>query len=206
MINNWTLACFYSKGTPYEKVAYEYLIPSAAKFGLSVKAIEAPNYKNWNRNVAEKPRIILELLEGLSPNDALVFLDADATIEKFPDLFNTLKPEVDLAFHRLSWNLWYGYSCGTQELLTGTMFLRSNDRVKDLCKEWYIQALESDDWEQKVLQNIISKYKNLGTEQLPLEYCFMKTRPGGKPPLITVEPVILHHQLSRTLKNEIRST
>ncbi len=207
MKNKWVVGAFYTIGTPYEQVLKDHLIYSLEALDLQDKLIvkEATNFNSWNRNVAEKPKVILEILNEL-PNDTnLVFLDADASIEKYPTSFDTMSDFVDIAFHILNWNDWYGYNTQPpeMELLSGTMYFKNTDRVKQLCKEWYQEAVGSAEWEQKVLQRILPKYPDLVKNILPIEYCYMKSRPGGKPPLIKCEPVILHHQVSRSLKREI---
>lgn len=206
MKNKWAIGVFYTKGTPYEQVFKEHLLYSIEALDLQERLVikETPNFGSWNRNVAEKPRIILEILNELPKDTDLIFLDADASIEKYPIEFDTIT--ADIAFHILNWNDWYGYNSipPEMELLTGTMFFKNNELIRQLCKEWYEEAIKSNEWEQKVLQRILPKHIKLVKQLLSVEYCFMKSRPGGLPPLIKVEPVILHHQVSRSLKKEIR--
>lgn len=202
-MNNLMFGSFYTRNTAYENVYQEYLRKSLDKYNARYMVVGIDSKKNWNKNVAEKPRIISELLKPLEKDEMLVFLDADATIEKWPVLFEQIPEDYDIGFHLLSWQKWYGYDTETYELLTGTMFFRNNEKVHALCKEWYHMSLESYEWEQKVLQNIISNHK-LNIYELPLEYCYMKTRPGGLEPLVKLDPVILHHQVSRELKGRLK--
>ncbi len=203
--SNFLIGTFYTEGTLYADVVFDYLVWSCENLGLqsllTIKHIK--NYGSWIKNVAEKPRIILELLNGTDKD--LLFLDADSTIEKLPLLFLNSSFKCDIAYHVLDWNSWYGYNNNpsTKELLTGTMYFRNCDKVKELCKKWYFEALKTTEWEQKVLQKIISNF-NLDTYILPLEYCYIKNRPNGLEPLVKLEPVILHHQVSRTLKKSIK--
>jgi hypothetical protein len=98
-------------------------------------------------------------------------------------------------------NSWYGYDDkpSKTELLTGTMFLRPTDKVKELLVEWYAKAKFEKVWEQVVLNNIIGKYK-FKIYPIPFEYCAIKSRPGNKEALIKCDPVVLHHQASRIWK------
>ena len=127
--------------------------------------------------------------------------DADATIERYPQLFHEIPEEYDIAFHTLHWNTWYNrLEDNTTELLTGTMFFRNRQIVKDLCREWYEKAQDGSIWEQKILESIIKKY-DLKIYNLPIEYTYIKTLPRGQEPHVKVEkPVIVHHQVSRNLK------
>jgi hypothetical protein len=201
-MNKFSVGCFYSNGTPYERIYRDYLQPSCDKFNINTHVFSAPNYHNWYKNVAEKPRIIGEMLDLLmKPGECLVFLDADATIEQYPTLFETIPKEYDIAYHTLSWRQWYGYEKETKELLTGTMFFRNRKKIRDLCMEWYNEAQKTHEWEQKVLQRVIKNH-DLKAYPLPLEYCYMTSRPRDKEPLVKLDPVILHHQLSRTWKRK----
>jgi len=196
------VGCFYSEDTLYQQIYQDYLLKSCKKFNLDCNVLSSPNYNSWNRNVSEKPRVISEMLDlFLDKGELLVFLDADCTIEQYPYLFEQIPPEYDIGFHTLNWNDWYGYNNTppTMELLTGTMFFRNRKKVRELCREWYSIASKTKEWEQKVLQKIIGKY-DLKIYPLPLEYCYIKSRPQNKPPLVKLDPVILHHQVSRELK------
>lgn len=199
-MNNWTLGYFYTTNTPYQKVGADYLEASAAKFNLPICITPVKDLGNWYANTAQKPKAILDQLKFfVKENDALLFLDADATIEKYPDLCDILPDNVDIAFHRLNWKTWYGYETEFFELLSGTIFIRNNERTRKLCQDWYDEAQKSNEWEQKVLDRVLKNH-NVKVYELPIEYCFIKTRPNEQEPLIKCDPVILHHQVSRKLK------
>jgi hypothetical protein len=179
----------------------KYLLASMSKLDKSVdvQVLTAKNYHHWGKNVAQKPKMILQLLnEG---KDNIVFVDADATIESYPQLFHDIPDEYDIAFHTLHWDTWYNRPKDkTVELLSGTMFFRNRQIVKDLCVEWYAKAEDGNRWEQQILSSIISKYP-LKIYPLPISYCYIKTLPRGQEPYVKIElPVIVHHQVSRILK------
>jgi len=203
-MNKFCVGAFYTDATPYHYIWQDYLLKSCEKFRIKNHVFAAPNYGSWHRNVAEKPRIIGEMLDLLTiDEECLVFLDADATIEQYPKLFEEIPSKYDIAYHTLNWNTWYGYDNkpATMELLSGTMFFRNRKKVKEMCFEWYKEAKKTNKWEQKVLAEIIGKY-NLKTYPLPLEYCYPISRPKGKEPLVKLDPVILHHQKSREFKRK----
>jgi len=204
-MNKFSIGSFYTLATPYKQIWETYLSESCKKLNITSHVFSTPNYGTWHRNVAEKPRVIREMLDLLLESDeCLVFLDADCTIEKYPALFKTIPEEYDIAFHTLNWNTWYGYkdNPAKMELLTGTMFFRNRQKVKDLCAEWYDVAQKTREWEQKVLSSIIHKY-NLKIYPLPIEYCYIVSRPKGQKPLVEVDPVIIHYQKSREFKRKI---
>jgi len=196
------LIAFYTKNTIYEKIFNEYLKPCLKQFNIVYTVIEIPTQRNWYKNTAQKPLIILEYLEEQKENDTVVYLDVDAKILKYPSLFDEINETYDIGVHYLDWSTWYGYSNNkTKELLTGTMWFRNNQKIRELCKEWYKKAMKTNNWEQKVLQEIISNY-NLKIYTLPIEYSYINTLPNGNRPLIKCDPVIIHYQKSRDFKNK----
>jgi len=209
--NKWYIGSFYTKNTPYEKVFNEYLKASCIKMNLEDKLLykPIPDFGNWYSNTAYKPLIISQLLNLIKNDESLVFLDADATIEKYPVLFDEIPEDIDLAYHSLSWREWYGYNVDSYELLSGTLFLRNTKEIKELCSEWYRYSALNKKWEQKVLQDILEDFPAIKSYKLPIEYCYIKSRPGNLEPLVKKDPVILHHQVSRIYRkgsrNDIRN-
>ena len=202
-MNKFYVGSFYTVGTPYQYIYQDYLLKSCKKFNLKNQVFSIPSLGNWLLNVAEKPRVIGEMLDLLNEKDeCLVFLDADSSIEQYPTLFEAIPNEYDIAYHTLNWNTWYGYkdNPAIMELLSGTLFLRNRKKVKELCSEWYKIAKNTNEWEQKILQKIIENY-DLKVYPLPLDYCFIDSRPGNKLPLISDKNVVIRHfQMSRKLK------
>ena len=187
---------YYTEGI-YEEVMNKYLLPSLKKWKLKYDIQCLPSLGSWSPNVALKPKFILDMLN--KHNEDIVFLDADATIESFPDLFATLSANINVAAHYLDWKTWYGKG-NKKELLTGTLFLQNTPAVKRLCEEWYETAKKTNRWEQAVLADILKTKPNIKVYELPLSYCYIKSRPGNKQPLVLLNPVILHHQCSRKYK------
>lgn len=210
MENKFTIGTFYTIDTPYEQVFKDYLLPSVMnlfyEYEVKWKVSAIENKGSWNKNVAQKPLVILKMLEEMNNiynNDkALVFLDADSSVDKYPRLFNEIPNDVDIALHYLDWATWYQNGINRKELLTGTMFFRNNQKVRDLVKEWYEQALKTDVWEQQVLERLLPK-TDLVVYELPVEYCYIKSMPNGSAPHVKCEPVISHNQVSRKLKRVI---
>lgn len=209
MNSKFVLGSFYTENTPYQDVIMEYFVPSAMNLfynnGVKWKIQGVENQGTWIKNVAQKPKVILEMLESIEDNKLLVFLDADTKINKYPVLFDQIPEEYDIGFHTLDWGTWYNRPENqTKELLTGTMFFRYNPLVKKLLTEWYTNAILSNKWEQKVLENLIVNFPNIKIFPIPLEYCYITSMPNGKPPFVKCDPIISHYQASRKLKRVIR--
>lgn len=211
-MSNFTIGSFCTEMTNYQTIVKEYLIKSIAKVEKDteyklpipyiIKTIE--NTGNWKDNVAKKPRVILDILYEIKT--PLVFLDADCKIEQYPILFDQIDSSYDIAFHMLDWSTWYGYKDSTvKELLSGTLWLNNNDKIKELCKEWYSESLKQSIWEQRVLSSLINKY-NVKVFELPLEYCYIDSLPNGNVPLVKCDNavVIRHFNLSRVMKKLLK--
>ena len=198
LAHNFKIASFYTRDTAYENIIQNLLVTSCREQQIEPIIVGIENQHRWIKNVAEKPRVIGELLEKY---DRLVFLDADATLQSYPGLFNTIPDEYDIAFHRLNWNTFYGHTKQPpiMELLSGTMFFRNRPEVKALCKAWYEDAKKTHIWEQKVLERVIKSF-NVKVYDLPIEYCSIK---NPRSPLVVENPVIVHHQKSREYKKGI---
>ena len=188
---------YFTQHTPYEQVMKDYLEPSLKKWGLKYDIQGLPSLGSWSPNVALKPKFILDMLN--KHDEDVIFLDADATIESFPKLFETLSADINVAAHYLDWKTWYGKG-NKKELLTGTLFLQNTPTIKSLCQEWHETAKNTNRWEQTVLENILKERMDIKIYELPLSYCYIKSRPGNKQPLVLLNPVILHHQCSRKYK------
>lgn len=206
MKSKFIVGSFFTKNTPYEEVFKKYLYKSCKTLSLEYMVIDVENLGSWHRNVAEKPRAILQILDILTANKddrSLLFLDADATIEEYPRIFDEL--ECDIAFHRLDWDSWYKNNTHIKELLSGTLYLKNNEKVRNLVNQWHEEAIKTTIWEQKILEKLIGENKELTIQELMIEYCYIKTLPNGSEPHVKVEhPIIIHHQASRTLKRIIK--
>jgi len=204
-MNTFILTSFFTEHTAYEQIYYKHLYNSLIDKALIMSNIQSvANLGSWNSNTGYKPTFLLQQLECFKDKN-IVWIDCDAEIREYPKLFNEIPKEYDIAFYTLDWNEWYGYKDNPpkKEVLTGTLFLRNNDKIKDLCKEWAKQVKESGEWEQKVLQRLINK-RDIKVYPLPIEYCYIATLPNGKEPKVEVKkPIITHFQASRKCKRLI---
>jgi len=159
--------------TPYEEVIKTHLIPSLKKFGLAYEISYVKDQGSWGKNTALKSKIIKTML--LKHQEAVCFLDADAIIEKRPDLLLSIPKHIDLAYHEFNWyGHWRGQWENTTklELLSGTMVFNYNAKVLALLEEWIEKVYENINvWEQKVLETLVYSKDNLNIYNLPAEYC-----------------------------------
>ena len=135
-----------------------------------------------------------------------MFLDSDAEVLQYPNLFDSVPPEFNFACHILDRNKWYNVQFNdteSHELLSGTLFVRNCPESIRIVEEWNLSCKISNLWEQKVLAAVLKK-NNVSVYELPLSYCYIKTMPNGDEPFIKCDnPVIVHNQVSRVLKNTI---
>ncbi len=203
-IDKWIVVAFVSHNSPYELELSQHLLPSLEKLSIPYHIEVTENKGSWLKNVAEKPAVAYRALEKY-PSKNIVLLDADSEILEYPKLFNEISDEYDLACHFLEWESWYGYKGDkTKELLSGTIFLRNNDKVKELVKKWYNEANTNHEWEQRSLARVIVN-SDVKIFPLPLEYCYINTLPNGEKPIVNIDnPTIVHFQASRRYKRIIK--
>jgi len=194
---------FFTEDTDYEAMYQSILMPSMLKFNLrfDFKMIESEG--KWIENVAKKPKIILETMKEYPQYDLFV-IDVDAEFLQYPSLLYTVPVEYDVGVHRLSWKEWYGHDIDRKELLSGSLFIRNNVKMKEVVKEWGERAERTNQWEQKCLEEVLDSRKDIKEFSLPIEYIYIKTMPDGSEPRIKCNPVIVHHQASRIQKKKIR--
>lgn len=200
-MNPFLIISYATKNTPYEQILDDYLLKSVRKQGLPYYTELIDDLGTWYKNTAYKPKFILETLDKFK-DQCLVFIDADATIERYPDLFLEIPEYYDLGIHFLDRNKWYGHNeTNNMELLSGTIFLRNNEHIRRLVRHWHEEAERTQEWEQKALQRVLKQHIDINVSELPLSYCYIKTLPNGREPLNKIDnPVIVHYQLSRQLK------
>jgi len=160
---------------------------------------------SWRANTSYKPTFIKQMLETHKDCN-IVFVDADAEVLCYPELFDNIPEEYNIAAHILDKDTWYNQKFEKpKELLSGTLFIRNVYKSYDLVDKWITSCKNHPlDWEQAVLQRTLLR-TNTPIYELPLSYCFIKTLPNGQEPTVKIEqPVIIHNQVSRKLKVMVR--
>ncbi len=196
MKNNIIFVSYFTSGY-YEEIMNSHLLPSLLLFNLPYYILPMENKKNWQENTKQKIDFILKALEVNYPF-SIVWIDADAKIKRPPKLLYDIPEEYDIGIHVLDWKDQYGKE--GHELLSGTVFLRNNEKTIELVKLWKTYSNESTQWEQRALEKAIRKLK-IKAYPLPRSYCYITTVPSGKPPYVIIDdPVIAHYQASREVK------
>jgi hypothetical protein len=186
------ITSFYTKNSGYELEAKK-LARSLKDMNLDYEIVGIVDRKNWQLNIRYKPVLIKKMLERYYPRPVL-YVDADAIFLKFPELLRTL--DADVAIHTVKWSV-YGRD-RADEMLGGTVYFKNTPTAKGILDKW-VQLCETTPlsvWDQKILQGILgNNYYNL-----PPEYCTIFDSMGS----VVKEPVILHTQASRRLKQSGR--
>ena len=161
------------------------------QMGIEYDLFEVEDRGDWTRNTKYKPEIILQALDKYSDMN-IVYLDVDARVYKFPELFNSITHDIGMHWLRKR---------GQKEFLSGTMFVQNNQTNRDLMNEWIAEAAaDKKRPDQQVLQRIIERKENsIDVVGLPDAYCKIFDRQKS-----CTDPVIVHYQISRQLK-KIRS-
>ena len=178
-----TVVAYFS---PAYKDEADRLIDSLRPWGLKREIVPIPGFGSWINNVRYKPTFLLEMLDKVE--GPLLYLDADATVDRYPSLFDGM--EGDIAVHLRN----------GRELLSGTIYLNNTDATRSLLKLWERECKDNPDkWDQRCLQTVLGNNQFI-VRDLPPEYCAIFDRM----PEAGDHPVITHWQASRRLKGPVK--
>ena len=192
----FTVIAFYTFDTPYQAECTK-LIESCEALGIPIETQGYPNTGSWVRNAALKSIFISAMMARHPKGARLVYVDVDARVRKYPGLFDSLEGDLGVHYRKRK--------DGRIELLSGTLFIRNNERAHNLVKAWIRhQTANPTMWDQRTLQAVIElKAGDLGVkiQELPATYCqiFDTMRGAG-------HPVIEHMQASRRYRHMIPET
>ena len=182
---------YYTPGNQYESLS-ENLKQSCQNFGIPLFLKPIQNLGSWEKNTHYKANFILECLNGFQQN--LVYVDVDAVFRKYPNLFDSLDCDIAYRTENFKWR--------KNEALSGTIFLKNNNKVRDLVKNWVsinesIPAVRRDPttWEQANMQKAVQMDNSINYYNLPPEYTYIFDHTKRMYP--DIEPVIEHFQASR---------
>jgi len=189
---------YATKGN-YEKELNYHLKPSLEKFNIPYD-IDIIEESNWHIATHYKATFIKKKLE--QHKKPLVFLDVDAEILKYPELFNRISDEYDMSVHYLDLDMQWRQTPGTRrDALSGTLYFNYNDKVLRFIDEWIKENEKSGIIEQKNMEHVLDK-SELKILPLPYSYITIITH-QDKIPIHMIqknEIYIIHHQASRRLK------
>jgi len=175
---------YYTKDTGYA-VEVKRLRRSLYVHGLEHDVVGVDSLGSWQANTHYKAAFIRNMLKKY-PSRALLFLDADAAVCKYPELFVGMT-DIDIAVH---------FRHG-KELLSGTLYFRNTEATRTLVDNWIaLNDANPSVWEQKNLATVLEKMDGIRVHRLPPEYCCIfdtMIKESG-------DPVIEHYQASRRLK------
>ena len=185
----------YTVNTPYEQEV-ERLKTSLERFHLEYWIEAIQSFGSWRKNSNYCTEQVLKALEKFRNRDILR-LDADAEIEKYPDIFEQNDfQEVDIAAHV------HNFPWHKNELMGGTLYFANNEHVQAVVTEWHKQAMGKH-WAKRngdLLQKLIWTHKdNIRFRELPASYCRIFDTMRSVPPVIT------HHQASSRYKRLINT-
>ena len=203
------VVAFYTLNNMYEEEV-KGLIESCEKFNIRIVTRGYESRGRWARNCAIKPEFLLDMLE--EHNEDVLYLDADARIRKPPVLFmNEFNHDIGIHimnYHKGSNTREGGLgpislggkaiTCG--KVLSGTIYLKNNERVKNMVRRWIKdQILHPHKWDQKTLKHILSTEcgdLNLDICNIPPNYTHMI----GPAMANFGDPIIEHMQVSKIFK------
>jgi hypothetical protein len=148
---------------------------------------------DWYKGMQYKPTFLKAMLKKHTPY-SIVYVDIDATFCQYPMFFDILDKQenIVIAAHILDHSK-YRRKTIKPELLSGTLFLKNNDRAMSLVNDWILEcSTDSRLWDQRALANVI---KENDLTVLPEEYCVIFDYMAE-----VARPVIKHFQASRVAR------
>lgn len=177
----YIIVSYYTKNTPYEDIV-QCLINSIVRCNIKYDIIGIDNLGSWYKNTQYKARFLLDMLSKHTEN--IVWIDADGVIKQYPILFQQIEGDIGVYYN-------------PKELLSGTLYLANNEKVRELVQRWITGIIKSDAncLDQRILQLVLDEAIDLNLDicRLPIAYCQIFDKHKGK-------PIIEHFQASRKFK------
>ena len=192
------IVSFATKNTPYISVIKEFLLPSLERLKLTYDIAYPEDKGTWQLNTQLKPTVIKEML--LKHKQAIVYLDSDATIEYYPELFDKLQ-DYDIGVHSFDYYKFWRSKEGDpkREILGGTLYFNYNEKVLAFVDEW-INITKDKYNDQQTLNILVPQWKDrLNIYPIPIEY--IAIRKTVKVPDYIINPCIIHNQASRRFRS-----
>jgi hypothetical protein len=184
---------YYTPGNQYETLS-ENLKESCNNLQIPLFLKPIQDLGSWERNTHYKANFIYECLNSYTQN--LVYVDVDAVFRKYPDIFDSLDCDIAYRTENFKWR--------KNEALSGTIFLKNNESVKALIKNWIsinnaIPAIRRvpSTWEQANMQKAVQANPFIKYHNLPPEYTYIFDHTRRMYP--DIEPIIEHFQASRKI-------
>jgi SAM-dependent methyltransferase len=180
----YRVICFHTPDPLYSAAAAK-LTASLQAQGVDHRVVVLESSDGWEATCSRKAAFVRQQWED--SDRPVVWLDADATVEKDPVLFAAL--DCDFAAHKFD-----GW-----QLASGTLYFGKTDLARQLLDQWVMRC-QADPlgWDQDHLQSAwcdISASSPLRTIWLPRPYLQIFDAPRP----VDEEPVVVHWQASRKL-------
>ena len=144
---------YYTIGTFYMQYA-QRLVASLKRYKILHHVTGVPNLRDWYKNTGYKPTFLAGCLKAFLDVD-IVWVDCDAEFRSYPILFDTL--DGDIAVHRFERKLYQPHSPCMPEVLSGTVYLRNNEKVRGIVDEWVEECAKHPHvWDQKSLAKVLN--------------------------------------------------
>jgi hypothetical protein len=199
MSPQFLVIAYYTESTSYEVLSGN-LKRSLQNFNLPhyIEAID--DLGSWEKNTHHKAYFIKEILN--SRNQDILYVDVDAQFKSYPDLISSLDCDIAYRTQDFRWR--------ADEALSGTLFLKNNDKVKKFVDRWIelneavpAERMKPETWEQKNMQRAQREMSDLIYYNLPPEYTFIYDHMKIMYPKTI--PVIEHYQESRNVHKKMNS-
>jgi len=188
-MKNFVVVGYFTRNTFYEDHT-KVLVKSLDKYKIPYYIEGIESLGDWYKNVNYQPTFILKMMKMFPSND-IVSIDCDAEFFGYPELFEEI--EEDIAIHLFDQSH-INKKSTTFEVLSGTIFLKNNERTYKLMKRWEELCIGNADkgrGNQKALEQTL----NGNFYNLPESYCkICNARCSVK------YPIIVHYQASRTMR------
>jgi len=194
---SWKVVAYYTNDEVYRNHAKNF-VDSVQKLGLSYDVTSIDSSGDWFKGMQYKPVFLKQMLKKHSPY-SLVYVDIDAIFCRYPTFFDILdkREDVYIAAHILNHSK-YGRRDHSPELLSGTIFLKNNERASIIISDWIEECKKSPRlWDQRALANVLRENDLI---ILPEEYCVIFDYMS-----VVKDPVIKHFQASRKMRKNMES-
>jgi hypothetical protein len=193
MSPQFLVIAYYTENSSYEALAGN-LKKTLQNFSIPFYIEAIKDLGSWEANTHYKSHFIKKCLNDR--NQDLLYVDVDALFKQYPELIPTLDCDIAYRTQDFRWR--------ADEALSGTIFLKNNDRIKKFVNRWIelneatpAERMKPETWEQKNMQRAQREMTDLSYYNLPPEYTFiydhMKMMYPG------TSPVIEHYQESRNV-------
>lgn len=149
------------------------------------------SFGSWQQNIHFKPAFLIKMLDKY-PQRSIAWVDADAIIRSYPQLFDDLEYfDCDIAAHHFR----------GKELLSGTLFVPNSSGARLLLREWAAFDAQRKQFKEQFTLDLFLKANRgrFNFYELPASYTqiFDLMRANGA-------PVIEHFQASRRWRQSHR--